>query len=251
MGKCVFGKEKRMRYSTALCVALGVFLIISGSSDAWSLYANESAAPPNKALGDGPELPFDPNDYDFLIYDCGGTQDSIAAAMQKIGVEYTLRNSGNPVTLNDLSSHDVLIVGWSVGGDKSGLQTSVIGQGITGRVILSGHDSDYHAVNGPDYAETFFIQEIEYVLQGAGTGMIVCADVDSNFEWLPESWGVESEVGGGSTVSTITQDGLDSGVYDDLTKENMSDWGSLIITRLSIRELHLWSLSWAMATRTS
>lgn len=195
----------------------------------YSPYGNESGGTSTKAArSSGPELPFDPNDYDFLIYDCGGGEDSITAAMSAIGLNYTVRNSSinNQVTLNDLNNHDVLIVGWSVGGNKGGLTTSVIGQGITGRVILSGHDSDYHTVNGPDYAETFFIQEIEYVLEGGGTGMIVCADVDNNFGWLPESWGVVmEEVGGGSDVSSFTQDGLDSGIYYGLDPNKMSDWG--------------------------
>jgi hypothetical protein len=216
-------KGVRMRYSIVLC-GVAVFLLVCGSSVAWSPYGNESV-PPTKAQGDSPQLPFDPNDYNFLIYDCNGSEDSIDAAMQKIGIDtYTVCDADNPVTANLLANHDILIVSWSNGGgNKSGLATSVIEQGITGRVILSGHDSDYHTVNGTqtatNFAEIFFIQEIDFVLKGSGTGMIVCADVDSNFAWLPESWGVESEAGGGSTVSTITQDGVDSGVYDGLTKK--------------------------------
>jgi hypothetical protein len=97
------------------------------------------------------------------------------------------------------------------------------------RPILSRHDSDYHTVKGTgtatNYAEPFFIQEIDYILQGGGTGMIVCADVTDNFDWLPESWGVESVVGGGSDVSSFTQEGLESGIYDGLDPNDMSDWG--------------------------
>ncbi|HPD48465.1 MAG TPA: right-handed parallel beta-helix repeat-containing protein [Anaerohalosphaeraceae bacterium] len=144
--------------------------------------------------------------------------------MTKIGLTYTLRNSSNPITLDDLISHDVLIVGWSVGGDRSGLNPAIIEQGITGRVILSGHDSDYHVVHGPSYADTLFVQEIEYVLQGGGTGLIVCADVDDSFSWLPESWGVTAQVLGGEIIKEITQDGIDSGVYDGLTPQNLSGW---------------------------
>jgi len=106
-------------------------------------------------------LPFDPNNYNFLIYDCGGDsgQNQIQAAMQKLGLEYTLCNAANPVTANHLQTHDILIVGWAITGDKSGLSSSIIDAGITGRVILSGHDSDYHTVNiePGDVATIFFI----------------------------------------------------------------------------------------------
>lgn len=86
-----------MRYSIALCVVLWMFLLVCGSSGAWSPYANVSPPPPN--MEDGPELPFDPNDYDFLIYDCNGSEDSIDTAMEKIGIDtYTVCNAANPVT---------------------------------------------------------------------------------------------------------------------------------------------------------
>ena len=84
-----------MRYSIVLGVVVAVFLLVCGSSEAWSPYGNESPPPPNKGLGDGPELPFDPNDYAFLIYDCNGGEDSIDAAMEKIGIDtYTVCDTG-------------------------------------------------------------------------------------------------------------------------------------------------------------
>jgi hypothetical protein len=193
----------------------------------WSPYENVGV-PSNKALGDSPQLPFDPNEYNFLIYNCHGGEESIGEAMEKIGVRsYTVCDAETPLTANILANHDILIVGWDGGGgNKTGLWTSALEEGITGRVILSGHDSDYHTVWGPEYAEKFFVQEIGYVLAGGGTGMIVCADVDNNFDWLPESWGiVMDEVGGGSDVSSFTQEGLDSGIYERLLPENMSRWG--------------------------
>ena len=214
-----------MKPSILWCAIVLYVFSAAGPSPAFSPYENLTSVP-SKALGDGPDLPFDPNDYNFLIYDCGGSEDSIEAAMTALGLDYTLRNSNTPVTLNDLASHDVLIVGWSAGGDKTGLTPGIIEQGITGRVILSGHDSDFHTIHGPDYAETFFIQEIEYVLQGNGTGLIVCADIDNNFDWLPESWGVTAEVNEGEYVKAFTQDGWDSGVYDGLDPNDVSNWGT-------------------------
>jgi hypothetical protein len=187
-----------------------------------------------KAASTSPELPFDPDDYNFMIYDCDGDEDSIQDAMDEIGImSYTVCNAASPVTLAGLNSHDILIVGWDGGGgDKGGLSASVLGQGITGQIILSGHDSDYHTVNppdehpNPDAGEIFFIQEIEYILNGSGTGLIVCADIDNNFNWLPASWGVSSSIVADETkVSLITQAGRDSGIYDGLTPGYLSGWG--------------------------
>jgi hypothetical protein len=179
-------------------------------------------------------LPFDPNNYMFLIYESPSGENSILAALAKIGIpssHYTVCDKDNPVTPNLLDSHDILIVGWESSGDtgnKAGLVTSAIEQGITGRVILSGHDSDYHTVNeeDEDAGTTFFIQEIEYILNGGGTGLLVCADPQRNLDWLPESWSVTANSDSGTQITSITQNGLDSGVFDNLTKELMSDWST-------------------------
>jgi len=233
ISKILFTKESVLvtKHIFYLCVI--VCCVLTGSA----AFANDQNLPnytPAVEQGysemtGGISLGFDPNDYDFLIYDCGGGENSIQAAMQKIGIqEYTVCDADNAVTSELLQSHDILIVGWAFGGDKSGLAPNVIEQGIAGRAILSGHDSDYHTVNveTEDAATTFFIQEIDYVLQGSGTGLIVCADIDSNFDWLPASWGVESTTNGGAIITEFTQEGLDSGVYDNLTPELMSYWST-------------------------
>jgi len=211
-----------------------IFLItaISLAADSTSPYANkpvgsEQTVHARSAASGSPELPFDPNNYDFMIYDCQGEENSIQDAMKKIGINsFTVRNASNPVTLEDLDSNDVLIVGWDIGGgDKSGLIPNTIEQGITGRVILSGHDSDFHTVRDGNAAETFFIQEIAYILKGSGTGLIVCADVVKNFSWLPESWDINARILLGDSIAYFTPDGNDSGLYEGLTPESMSDWG--------------------------
>jgi len=56
--------------------------------------------------------------------------------------------------------------------------------------------------------------------------MVVCADADESFNWLPESWGVTSYTTSGSEITEITQAGRDSGVFDGLTKEDMSGWST-------------------------
>jgi hypothetical protein len=179
----------------------------------------------------GINLPFDPNDYNFLIYESPSSENSIRDAMAKLGISYTVCDSTHPVTTALLNSHDILIVGWESGSsttNKDGLVTSAIEDGITGRVILSGHDSDYHTVHveEEDAATTFFIQEIDYILKGGGTGLLVCADPPNNFDWLPESWGITANSESGTEITSFTQDGLDSGIYDNLTLELMSDWST-------------------------
>jgi hypothetical protein len=174
---------------------------------------------------DEPALSFDPNNYSFLIYDTQGGEDSIQQAMQMLGITYDLRNAGNPVTLADLQNHDILIVGWNVFGDTDGLNPNVLVAGITGRIILSGHDADYHTVNGPEAGKILLTQAIEYVLAGSGTGLITLGDTNG-FAYLPPAWGVSVQVGGSETITAFTADGLASGVYDDLTPNDMCNWGT-------------------------
>jgi len=178
------------------------------------------------------DLPFDPNDYTFLVYDSEAQWErSIRAAMLKIlGRDLTqseIRGPSNPVTPNDLATHDILIVGWNNQGDATGLDPNILLAGITGRVILTGHDLDFHTANPSKYreaAEKMLIQSIDYVLQGGGTGLITLGCTDG-FPYLPAEWGVSAQVGGSETVTEFTSEGLTSGVYDGLTPQLMSNWG--------------------------
>jgi parallel beta-helix repeat protein len=175
------------------------------------------------------ELPFNSNDYAFLIYVPEGQQDSIVAAMEKIldrDIDPSeIRKWNNEVTLEDLATHDILIVGWNANGNVSGLDDDILSAGITGRVILSGHDADYHTVHGPPEAEVFLVQAIDYVLASVGTGMITLGCTDE-FPYLPEEWDVTPDYlyYGGEDVDEFTEEGLASGVYDGLTPDEMSDW---------------------------
>ena len=177
------------------------------------------------------ELGFDPADYNFLIYDPG--TNFIPAAMTELGIPYTLRDSSNPVTAQDLIDYDILIVGRNSGGDSSGLSKEVIKNGILGRVILTGHDADLHTAYGSNKdttdlepADVFLAQAIEYVLAGGGTGLIALTDNESYYSWLPEIWQIEVKrnVSSIEIVSAITADGYASGVYDDLDETLMSYW---------------------------
>ncbi len=195
-------------------------------------------------LSNSVPLDFDPDNYNFLVYDCGakdnsGQYNDIVAAMIELfdyypDVDYTYRNASTAsITLNDLASHDILIVGWSNSGGTGGLSKTVIETGIMGRVVLSGHDADYHTAtkagshDSGDFqpADMFFSQAIEYVLGGTGTGMVALGNT-SGFTWLPDEWNIDSEVvsEGGETVSNITEFGYESGVYDGLYHTDMSNW---------------------------
>ena len=174
------------------------------------------------------DLPFDPNNYTFLIYESEGDllQRSIVAAMELLEISYDLRGPNNEVTANDLATHDILIVGWNSNGNTDGLHSDDLAAGVTGRVILTGHDADYHTMLDNQFAELFLVQAIDWVLKGDGTGLITlgCADA---FPYLPEFWDVIADAnGGGQDVNEFTEEGLASGVYDDLVPDNMSEWTS-------------------------
>lgn len=216
------------------CLTAFAVLVCLSMGASW---ADDDPNPPHPELGGGfllfgsLELDFDPGDYQFLVYDCGDQY--VQQAMSVLGVtNYTLRTAatGNHVTLQDLNTHDILIVGWNSGGDVSGLSPEVIDEGIKGRVLLTGHDADWHTANSrweQPYAETFLAQAIGYVLQGGRTGLMAMGDYSGSFVWLPEGWGIE--VTGGLTeenVSLITDDGDASGVFDGLTEANLSNWSN-------------------------
>jgi hypothetical protein len=83
----------------AFCVVFVCFAFLGGDlASAYSPFANPEDGGVATS-GDGPELPFDPNDYDFLIYNCRGGENSIEDAMPQIGItSYTVCDAANPVT---------------------------------------------------------------------------------------------------------------------------------------------------------
>ncbi len=173
-------------------------------------------------------LPFDPNNYNFLIYVPNGDEDSIQDAMEELGIvldpNTDIRSASNSVTQNDLATHDIFIVGWNYNGFMSGISSQDIAAGITGPVVLSGHDMDYHTVNGPTVAKQLFIQTIDFVLQGVGTGMITLG-CSSNFPYVPSGWGVSSSFGGTEVVTGYTAEGLASGIFGDIEPSQLCNWG--------------------------
>ncbi|MHC4540266.1 MAG: hypothetical protein ACYS74_10860 [Planctomycetota bacterium] len=175
---------------------------------------------------------------DVLVYDGEGSQSNIEGAMTRLGIDYDLRNPGTPVTAGDLDTHNVLVIGWNIGGNMSGVPATVLADGITGRILLTGHDADVHAVRGYDYGDpdpldavqaaalAFLGQAISFAQGGGGTGLVALGDYSTAFGYLPAAWGITA-TGGFSeeTITSFTPKALSSGVYDGLTPADMSNWG--------------------------
>jgi hypothetical protein len=162
-----------------------------------------------------------------LVYDGGGPQAGIQNAMTALGIPYDLRGPGNPVTAGDLASHDLLVIGWNYGGDMSGIQPSVLAGGITGNILLTGHDPDYHAALVPPLAAatTFLSQVISFARGGSGTGLVALGDYSTAFSYLPAEWGIAATGAlAEEKIDSFTAAGLASGVYSGLTPADMSDW---------------------------
>ncbi|UCD51393.1 MAG: hypothetical protein JSW27_01935 [Phycisphaerales bacterium] len=167
---------------------------------------------------------------DFVVYDTGGSQSRIQNAMTALGLSYVVRDKDNPVTAADLSTADALVVGWNYDkysdADMAGLSASVLESSITGNILLTGHDADFHA-GGGNAAQTFMSQAIDFSTAAGGTGLVAMSDYDTvAFDYLPASYGI-SATGGISldTISAITAAGAASGVYDGLTTTALSNWG--------------------------
>jgi len=159
----------------------------------------------------------------ILIYDTF-TDGNIQVALANLGLACDVRNAFTPITAGDLATHSVVVVGWNWNGDMSGVDTAVLSK-ITGNILLTGHDADFHAVNGTPAAQTFLSQAIEFCQSGAGTGLLALGDYSAAFAYLPGDWGISANGGlAEESVSSITAAGMVSGVYDGLTPAKMSNW---------------------------
>ncbi|MBI5838048.1 MAG: PEP-CTERM sorting domain-containing protein [Candidatus Eisenbacteria bacterium] len=164
----------------------------------------------------------------YLVYDSGGSQDVIQAAMTASGFSFDVRDASNPVTAGDLASHKALVVGWSAGGfDMSGLNSGVLAAGITGNMIFPGHDADYHSVAGVAAAKSFFDRAVLFAGSDVNCGILAFPVYDASpFGYLPSAWGITAYGGLTSeTIDAITVDGNASGLYSGLTLATLSNWG--------------------------
>jgi hypothetical protein len=163
-----------------------------------------------------------------LVYD-PGTDGTIQTAMDTIlGVgNWDLRDPTTPVTAGDLATHNLLVIGWNAFGNMSGVTPSVLAGGITGNILLTGHDADFHTVYGPAAASTFLSQSMSFATAGGGTGLIALGDYSTAFSYLPAAWGI-SATGGltSENITAFTPAGLASGVFAGLTPAMMSNWGN-------------------------
>ena len=167
----------------------------------------------------------------YLVYDPGGSQDNIQAAMTQLGYTFDVRTSaaGNQVTSTDLTSgtYEALVIGWSVDGDYSGL-AAVSSAGITGNAVLTGHDADYHTATGVLAAATVMKRMVDFAGNAAGTGILAFTEwTTSPFAYLPAEWAIKA-VGetSGEIVTSITPAGTASGFYNGLTLGQLSNWGN-------------------------
>jgi len=164
-------------------------------------------------------------DYPTLVYDGGGIFASIQLALTQLGVPYELRGPTNPVTAADLSSpyHNLLVVGCNFNGNMSGLPASVLEGGITGKKVITGHDSDYHYYYGRGGSGGYFgdsasVAAGRFLMQamafarggggGGGCGLLALGDYANGgvsypppFSYLPTSWSLLAQPGYRDTVS--------------------------------------------------
>ena len=173
---------------------------------------------------------FDPNLYRFLVYDPKPNNSDIVPALDVIGItDYEYFTPSKPIAEPNFVESSILIVGWSQGGNMSGLDPDVLESVINRQVLLTGHDADWHTANdgneeNQQSAQRFLEQGIVHVLKNSVTGMFALTDVVDRFDWLPISWGVSANSISGELVESFTPEAVTSGVYDNLTPDLMSNW---------------------------
>jgi hypothetical protein len=176
----------------------------------------------------------------YLVYDPGGYESSIQAAMTALGLTYDVRDNSHPVTAADLATHRALIVGWGGGGGSySGLAQNVLATGITGNILITTQDVDFHVVHG--YASgpggdsasvvaaaTRFMENIiAFAGSGEGTGLVAIPGYSiSPFPYLPSEWGIQATGQlNYNEIDFFTPAGLASSLYTGLSPSDMSNWG--------------------------
>jgi len=181
------------------------------------------------------------NAASYLVYDGGGGQDVIQLAMNQLGttygITYDLRTPLNPVTLNDLQSQNytAMVIGFNDYANMSGVKASDLASGITGNILLTGHDPDVHSTQIPvsganpntqASAQKFMIQALSYAAAGPGTGLVAFGDFTyPPFTYLPPGYGITATGGWTSeTVTSFTNAGTASGVFTGLLPADMSNW---------------------------
>lgn len=170
------------------------------------------------------------NAVTYLVYDPGGTQNSIQAVMTSLGFSFDVRNASNPVTALDLTKdYAALIIGWAGPVmDMSGLSADVLGTGITGNKLLTGHDPDFHWTEyGNAAAATFMTRAVLFAGGSPGNIGILAFPVylADPFPYLPPAWGISATgLLGKDTITAITADGVSSGLYEGLSLASLSNW---------------------------
>jgi hypothetical protein len=181
------------------------------------------------ALGSGSANADSVNKY--LVYNSGGNQTTdqnhIVEAMTLLGFDFDVVTAAT-ITPELVASHLALIVGWSVGGDISGLTAEVMAE-ITGNKIITGHDADYHTWAGVAAAQSFMNRAVLFAGGSPGNpGFLGFPIFNINpFLYLPTAWGVTSTGGLVDEIITgITAAGDASGLYSGLTLASLSNWGN-------------------------
>jgi|GEM_PF-1067748 len=214
---------------------LTVSILLSVATYAPVLTAEPDSLPGGPIATQGGEFPFDPNNQDFsvVVYDCGSYPGAIDQALDSLGIlRYTVRYADRPVTLADLDANDILIVEYyePYFGNMAGLDPNILPTGITGRIVITGHDPDFH-FGARQAAAKFLENAIRWVLADPGTGLIILADKsDSPFLYLQQAWGIYAvspypkDDYNDEYIDSFTDAGLVSGLFTGLDCNDMSYW---------------------------
>jgi hypothetical protein len=164
--------------------------------------------------------------------------------LESLGIfRYAVRDVDNPVTVADLDANDILIIEYY---DSTydpcyynilGLNPIILSTGITGRIVITGHDPDWHMWRGTTGSEAgakFLENAINWVKADSGTGLIVLADGGpERFRYLPQAWGISAtspnpygsdEHFNDEYIDRFTDAAVAAKLFDGLDCNDMSYW---------------------------
>src|SRR5438876_659627 len=167
---------------------------------------------------------------DIGLYDFGAGAGLLDHLIVNHGLDaaYTRYTPGSFGSVSDFSVQNVWLVpshGYPATYDGLRSNTSFQSGSAFSRVVITGSDpDDHHPLS--EASSRFMLNALQWVAGGPRPGLVVLADDNAVYDWLPPSWGVPRPQATGCFDSVSVDPGqADHPVNAGLTTALLSGWG--------------------------